>query len=98
MLPNTTTEQRLKAAICRIRELEVAIQDIVDEQDNSTITVATYPDAVPYFTGTESRTIQVLADSTYYEGKASFYDYRPEYPDGKKVWFLGVDPDYLTNV
>jgi hypothetical protein len=61
------------------------------------VTVATYADAVPLFTGSVFRRIDVLSDTAYNEGSPSFYEYNPAMPSGKKVWFLGLDPDYLTN-
>lgn len=73
------------------------------------ITVDTYADAVPYFTGNLFRRIDVISDSdynldedpespTFGQGMPSFYTYNPLLPTGKKVAFLGLDFDYLTNV
>lgn len=68
------------------------------------VVVATYEDAVPLFTGSVFKRINVTSDSAYNAdedtgvGQPSFYEYRPEMPEGKKVFFLGLDNNYLNNV
>ena len=83
-------------------------RDQVVAISNASVTVATYNDAVPLFTGSLFRRIDVISDSvynidedptspTYNQGLPSFYTYNPALPSGKRVAFLGLDPDYLTN-
>jgi len=85
-----------------------AARDQIVAISNASVTVATYNDAVPLFTGSLFRRIDVIADTaynldddpvspTYNQGLPSFYIYNPALPSGKKVAFLGLDPDYLTN-
>jgi hypothetical protein len=65
----------LKAFWVAIRTQVAQLMDIV-EQSNS-ITVDTYAQAVPYFTGQVARNIYVTADTVNNEGKPSIYTFHP---------------------
>jgi hypothetical protein len=54
------------------------------------IYVATYAEAVPYFTGSKSREVYVEADEAYYEGDPSWYKYDPQLGTA----LLGIDFNY----
>ena len=82
---------------------------IFDTLNAVNTTVATYQDAVPLFSGDVFRTINVISDAvhnldeepgspTFGQGLPSFYTYNPAMPAGKKVSFMGLDPDYLTSI
>ncbi len=55
-----------------------------------TVTVDTYEQAVPLFTGTSFKKINVMADFAYNDGQKSFYTYDPVLG----VAFLGIDFNY----
>ena len=82
------------------QQAAIEAQNILDQIqaiDDLNVTVNTYNDAVPLFTGSDYKRIDVISDTNYNEGNPSFYTYNPLLPSGKRVAFLGLDPDYLTN-
>lgn len=103
---NTSTTQAGLSNTARIAS-EAARDQVLAY--NTSVTVSTYANAVPLFTGSLFKRIDVISDSvynldddptspTYNQGLPSFYTYNPALPSGKRVAFLGLDPDYLTNV
>jgi hypothetical protein len=67
-----------------------AARDVAIAVSVEKIYVATYAEAVPYFTGAKSREVYVEADETYYEGDPSWYKYDPQLGTA----LLGIDFNY----
>lgn len=63
------------------------------ENSIESITVDTYSDAAPLFSGDYFRRINVKSDERN-DGQPSFYIYNPDMPEGERVSFNGVDFDY----
>lgn len=62
------------------------------KMDGGNITVATYEAAVPLFSGSSFKRINVLSDTAYNDGEKSFYTYDPAIG----VAFMGLDYNYTT--
>lgn len=58
------------------------------------IAVDTYEEMLPLMTGDTYKQVNVKSDTMYNEGDPSFYTYRPDAPEGERIFFLGLDNHY----